>query len=384
MLEPDPRRRLKVGLFTAGLLALLALVILVIGKKQGMFTRHVAYQAQFQDVAGLVPGAQVWLNGVVVGVVEEVNLPEDPAQRRITVTFRIRHALAARIRADSRVRIRTLGLLGDRYLELSSGSPLQPLIPEGGTVPSVEPTDIAEALSQGGEAMGNVVAITGSLRRILEKMERGEGVLGVLVNEPFDAQGFSNKLNKLLEDTDAVVSSLRQGQGLLGKLVTSPEGDKVFADLAAVASSTRAVAARLEQDLSRDDTVLAGLLRDPQGRERITATLASLAQASTALAAASQELATGQGTLPRLLRDKEFADSFLEDLAQLTHALASVATKLDQGTGSAGRLVNDPQLYEDLERVVRGVQRSRLLSWFIRNRREAGERAAATPTPGGG
>lgn len=384
MLELDPRRRLKVGLFTACLLALLALVILVIGKKQGMFTRHVAYQAQFQDVAGLVPGAQVWLNGVVVGVVEDVDLPEDPSQRRITVTFRIRRALAARIRADSRVRIRTLGLLGDRYLELSSGSPLQPLIPEGGLVPSVEPTDIAGALSQGGEAMGNVVAITGSLRRILEKMERGEGALGALVNEPFDAAGFSKKLNQLLDDTDAVMAQVRKGEGFLGKLVTGPEGDKVFADLAATAASTRALAARLEQDLSREDTILAGLLRDPQGREKLSETLSGLAQASGALAAASQELATGQGTLPRLLRDKKFADSFLEDLAKLTRAMASVADKLDQGKGSAGRLVNDPKLYDDLESVVRGVQQSQLLRWFIRNRREAGEKAAATPVPGGG
>jgi ABC-type transporter Mla subunit MlaD len=170
----------------------------------------------------------------------------------------------------------------------------------------------------------------------------------------------------------------------LGKLAVGPEGEKVFADLAAAAGSARALATRLEQDVSREDTVLAAILRDPKGREKLTETLSSLAQASTALAAASQELATGQGTLPRLLRDREFADSFLADLAQLTHALASVADKLDRGQGSAGRMVNDPQLYEDLESVVRGVQQSRLLRWFVRNRREAGERASATPTPGGG
>ncbi|MGC8916115.1 MAG: MlaD family protein [Thermoanaerobaculum sp.] len=384
MLELDPRRRLKVGLFTAGTLALLALVILVIGKKQGMFTRHVAYRAQFENVAGLVPGAQVWLNGVVVGVVENVELPEDPAQRRITVQFRIREALAARIRADSRVRIRTLGLLGDRYLELSSGSPLQPLVPEGGFVPAEEPTDIAEALSQGGEAMGNVVAITVSLRRILDKMERGEGALGALVNAPVDAAKFGTKLSQILDDTSALMGDLRQGKGLFGKVLTSPEGEKVFADLAAAASSMRDVTSLLEEDLGRDDTVVAGLLRDPQGRERLAQTLSGLAATTQALAAATRELASGQGTLPRLLRDEAYARSFLEDLGRLTHALASVAEKLDEGKGSAGRFVNDPQLYEDLENVVRGVQQSHLLRWFIQNRRKSGEQARPTPTPKGG
>lgn len=383
MLERDPKRRLKVGLFTGALLLLLGVSILLIGKKQGMFTRHVRFQAQFQDVAGLVPGAQVWLNGVVVGVVEDIDLPEDPAQRKITVTFRIRRSLAARIRADSRVRIRTIGLLGDRYLELSSGSPLQPLLPEGSSIPAFEPTDIAEALSQGGEAMGNIVAITGSLRRILEKMEQGQGLLGVLVNEPMEGSRFARQLTSTVDHLSQITQQVQKGQGLLGKLVSSPEGERLFTKLEESVASAHRVLTLLESDLIREDSVLTTLLRNPKAAEQVRQTLASLAQVSQALAAASQELANGQGTLPRLLRDQQFADDFLEDLQALTHNLASVAKKLDQGKGSAGQFLNDPQLYHDLENVVRGVQKSSLLRWFIRNRREAGELAAPTKTPGG-
>lgn len=384
MLERDPRRRLKVGLFTASLLALLALTILVIGKKQGMFVRHVSYRAEFGDVAGLVPGAQVWLNGVVVGVVQDVNLPEDPTQRRITVTFKIRRELAPRIRADSRVRIRTLGLLGDRYLEVSSGSPLQPLLAEDSLVPSVEPTDIAEALSQGGEAVSNVVAITGSLRRILERMERGEGLLGALLQEPGEGTNIAQELSASLQSLREILRQVKEGKGFLGKMLTDPEGERLFLHLTQTAASAEQLTATLSRDLAREDTPMGFLLRHPQGGEQLAKTLSSLSQAAEALAAASQEMATGQGTLPRLLGDKEFADSFLEDLRQLTHSLASVSQKLDQGQGSAGKFINDPQLYQDLENVVRGVQKSSLLRWFVRNRREAGERAKATPVPAGG
>lgn len=383
MLERDPKRRLKVGLFTGALLLLLGVSILLIGKKQGMFTRHVRFQAQFQDVAGLVPGAQVWLNGVVVGVVEDINLPEDPSKRRITVTFRIRRSLSGRIRADSRVRIRTIGLLGDRYLELSSGSPLQPLLPEGSSIPAVEPTDIAEALSQGGEAMGNVVAITGSLRRILEKMEQGQGLLGVLINEPIEGPRFARQLSNTLDQLSQITQQVQKGQGLLGKLVNSSEGERLFAQLDESVASAHRVVRLLESDLIREDSLFTTFLRNPQAAQQVQQTLESLTQTSKALAAASQELANGQGTLPRLLRDQKFAEDFLEDLKELTHSLASVAKKLDQGKGSAGQFLNDPQLYQDLENVVRGVQKSSLLRWFIRNRREAGEMAAASKSPGG-
>ena len=94
-----------------------------------------------------------------------------------------------------------------------------------------------------------------------------------------------------------------------------------------------------------------------------------------------------------LRRYEQLAADFLDNLAALTTTLRRVADKLDRGDGTAGRALNDPQLWEDLEHVVRGVNESKLVSWFVRNRRAAGEKAAAkdeaaaaaaqpTPAPG--
>ena len=90
-----------------------------------------------------------------------------------------------------------------------------------------------------------------------------------------------------------------------------------------------------------------------------------------------EEIATGEGTLPRLMADKEYADSFLDDLGELLANMRSISEKLDEGTGTAGAFINDPQMYQDLENVVRGVEESKIVSWFIRNRRERGEEVAA-------
>jgi phospholipid/cholesterol/gamma-HCH transport system substrate-binding protein len=54
--------------------------------------------------------------------------------------------------------------------------------------------------------------------------------------------------------------------------------------------------------------------------------------------------------------------------------LAAITDKLNRGDGTLGGLINDPQLIEDLRNVVRGVRQSRILSWFIRNSREEGEK----------
>ena len=77
------------------------------------------------------------------------------------------------------------------------------------------------------------------------------------------------------------------------------------------------------------------------------------------------------------MQDEDFAKDFLDDLHGLIKGLRSAADKLDQGQGTAGAFINDPQLYEDMENVVRGVKSSKVLSWFIRNRRKQGEKTEA-------
>lgn len=99
------------------------------------------------------------------------------------------------------------------------------------------------------------------------------------------------------------------------------------------------------------------------------------------MAAAFEELSSGKGTLPRLLQDEDYADTFLDDLQAMMANLRSLTEKLDEGDGTAGAFINDPQLYMDLENVVRGVENSAVTSWFIRNRRKSGERSEEEQGP---
>ena len=373
MFESDPRRRLRVGLFTAALLGLMAVAVLLMGRTQGLFTRHVRFETLFTDVGGLVPGAQVRLNGVVAGAVDEVTLPGDPAKREIQVTFSVDERVARRIREDSKVVIKTLGLLGDRYLEVSSGSPKVPRLAPGSVVPSEEPPNVAEVISQSGDVVANVRAISASLRRILERVERGEGVVGELTMKPELGREILERLNATLGDTDAILKDVRSGRGVLGRLIVDPKLEaRLMDDVVAFAHAGRNVAESLDRDLQRKDSLLAALMSDPTGRERLQHMMDELTAAGAAVGAAGDELAHGKGTLGRLMADENYADNFLGNLEGLTAALRRIADKIDDGQGTAGKLVNDPQLWQDIEDVVRGVRQSKILSWLIRNRREAG------------
>jgi len=136
------------------------------------------------------------------------------------------------------------------------------------------------------------------------------------------------------------------------------------------------VATTLSGDLERDGTMYSAFLRDPEAGRLIRETAQALRDGVEALAAATEELATGEGTLPRLMKDREYAADFLDELQGLIRHLRSAAEKLDAGQGTAGAFINDPQMYQDLENVVRGVKSSKITSWFVRNRRASGEKQA--------
>jgi len=375
MLE-ETRQNLRIGLMVLVSMVLLGIGIFIIGQRQQLFIRHTRYHSVFQDVLGLQKGAPVRLNGVTVGSIKSIELPVEASETGIVVWFTVDARYTNRIRNDTEASIKTEGVLGDRYLKLSGGSPAASRVLEGGLVKGTTPPELEHFLAGGEDLMENLLAISSSLRTILERAETGKGLLGQLLAPSKEGQGAGNDLVKTIASLRRITEGIESGHGLMGRLIADDTtASTIFDNLTAASAAIRSVSERLAVDMNRDDSALAALLRDPRGAKLAMETLTSLRNASEALAAAGEQLASGEGTLPRLLQDRELADHFLDDLLGLVHSLRSITVKLDQGEGSAGALLNDPQLYLDLQNIVRGVEDSSLSRWYIHDRRKAGEKA---------
>ncbi len=389
---PGQRSNIRVGLFVFVALVILALTVLAIGKRQQLFQKHNRYYSTFTNVRGLQEGAPVNLNGVKVGFVEDVSLPTDPSEVETRVEFRVDSNYAQRIREDTRATIQTIGLLGDKYVELTGGSLDVPPAKPGGPVPGHDPAQLQEFIAGGEDVMENLLAISSSLRVILQRVEAGEGIFGQLTKDPDDGERLSETVRDTVETMQRIAHRIDRGEGLLGRLVSDDAaGAAIVRNLAVTASAAREVASTVADDVTSGSGAWATLFRDPEARELITESIEALNQGSRALATVATELSAGSGTIPRLMADEGYADQFLDDLADLVESLRRITAALDDGTGTAGAFLHDPQLYRDLENVVRGVKRSRILSWFIRNRRQSGEehqheqteeRLEAAPTDG--
>lgn len=374
-MREQTKENLRVGLLAGAALIVLGVAILTIGSRQQLFHRHTRYLTTFRDVTGLQVGAPVTLNGVTVGFVESIELPVEVHKERTSVQFTLDVRYIERIRIDSEVSIRTIGLLGDKYLAVKGGSPYADQIPEGGTVRGVDPAEVSRFVASGEDLMENLLAISSSLKVILRRVEAGEGLLGELTTSSETGERLSNVMQTTIAELKSILERIDAGEGLLGRLISDRQLPE---DVSSAARSLRGITSTLEEDLGQTESAYAALLRDPEGARLMGETLVAVHDASEALAAVAQEMASGQGTLPRLMADEAYADEFLEDLQALVGHLRSASGKLDHGDGTAGAFLNDPQLYQDLENVVRGVNDSKVVSWFIRNRREKGEEIVAS------
>jgi phospholipid/cholesterol/gamma-HCH transport system substrate-binding protein len=375
-LESPVGRRFRVGLVVLVALLFLMFGVLMVGKRAHLFTSKLPYQTQFDSAAGLVSGNPVRLNGVTVGNVLEVNLSPDPADQTVRVVYEVDRKIASRLRTGTTAAIKTIGLLGDKYVELVGGKAEEPVVEPGGSIKAAPGGGLDDILKGSGDLLTDLSAIARSLKNILGRTEEGKGFIGELF-APGGEQGgrLANNLNGTLSNLNAVLSKINRGEGLAGKLLADERyGDQVGRSLQAAVQSLRNVFGKIEDAMNKGTGAIPALLSDPEGKKKVYDLVDRLSATAGALASVAENLKSGKGALPTLLNDERFGREFTGNLRDLSRRLDSIARKLDGGQGTVGKLINDPAIFDAAHHLVVGIDESALLRWLIKNRQRSGIR----------
>jgi phospholipid/cholesterol/gamma-HCH transport system substrate-binding protein len=136
------RVEIGVGLFMlAGVLALGYLSVRL-GQVDLFGTRGYIVYADFPTVGGLKAGAGVEIAGVPIGRVQSIGLKDYQAR----VTMQINDGV--KLQDDAIVSIKTKGLIGEKFVQISPGGS-EKTVPPGGRLSEVEsPVDIEELISK--------------------------------------------------------------------------------------------------------------------------------------------------------------------------------------------------------------------------------------------
>jgi len=161
----------------------------------------------FDFVNGINVNAPVRLAGVNAGEVKDIVVHTDESgHTRVRLDLWIKEGY--KVNADSVARINTLGLLGERYIELTPGESNE-VLSAGDMLIGTNPINVGSQVEKMREFLALAI-------NIVKRVEGGEGTLGKLVND-----------DKLYDDLSFIFERLRKGEGTLGKLLSE---EKIYND----------------------------------------------------------------------------------------------------------------------------------------------------------
>src|SRR5580698_2173038 len=182
-------QNLRLGAFIIVTLAILATGVFLIGSRESMFHSSYKVRANFDNVAGLNEGADVRVGGLRKGSVKSIQLPKRP-DGKVVVLMDLEKETQSIVKLDSTAAIKSEGMLGDKYVEISFGSMDAAKLRGGETIGSEPPLDIADLfaktntiLDTAQSSLQNIQSATGNINDISLKINHGQGTVGALIND---------------------------------------------------------------------------------------------------------------------------------------------------------------------------------------------------------
>jgi phospholipid/cholesterol/gamma-HCH transport system substrate-binding protein len=200
------------------------------------------------------------------------------------------------VRGDSKVKVRTLGLLGDKVLDISIGSPRYGALHPGDTISVAMSLDYEAVLAQAAGAVTDMVDLTRDLKKITGGIAAGEGTVGQLMTNRRLYDEFVGTMNR----ANTMLARFQNPNGTLSKLLDDPALYNRF--VAVVESADSLVVSMNDKN----------------------------------------------GTIGKLLRN----DTLYTHIVNMAAAGDSLMKMISNGNGIASKLLNDPTLYDRLNKLT--------------------------------
>ncbi len=291
--------KLKVGVVITLALLTLFVTVFFAGNIQDLFSPKIQIKAEIKDIRGLRKGAPVWISGIEVGSVKNIDL--NPEHGTL-VAMLINKGAAKFIKKDSKASVLTMGLLGDKYIEISDGSAQAEPIKPGDMIQGTTQLEIQDIVNASSESIQKVTGFMDKFGSFIEKIEKGEGTIAKFLTDP----SIYNNMRDTTKTLSMILKDFKESEGTM-KL----------------------------------------LMKDPSLYNKLLSTTSSLEEFS-------RKLNKGQGTLKRLAEDPQL----YENLDTASKQLSLILKRIDSGEGVAGSLVKDKELDREMKDTLTELKTS--------------------------
>ena len=298
----NAQQTIRVGLFFILGLALIWVTFETLSGGRVFQDKGYELIAGFDNLKSLKPGDEVRMAGVKIGEVHKTQL--SGSSRRAEAILRINSDV--KIKADAVAEIAMQGLIGTNTISIDLGTPGAPDLQPGAELKTRNSADLNTVMTQIGD--------------LGKKLEVSLGNLGTALSGDGKSPGLVQRIDQLVtenrESLKATTANLAQitdkvnkGEGTLGKLINDPKlHDELVGTIeqikvsAADAKNFIANAQSIIDEVKKGKGAIGTLVFDQKAGDDLKASIANLR-------AVSDKINSGQGTLGKLLSD----DSLVRD-----------------------------------------------------------------------
>ncbi|NTW51962.1 MAG: MCE family protein [Chlorobiaceae bacterium] len=261
---------LRTGIFFVLGLGFAAYLGIVIGKNTSLFSGVTTVKIMSKNMDGLTENNFVSASGKKIGTVSKLEFVTRKDSLFVVAQLKLRNEFANLVTKDSKASIRSLGILGDKYVEIETGT--------GTPVKDGEFIKLEQDAGMAG-LTSNATKTLEKLNLVLDKLNNGDGPAGKLISDKkmgAELQETVTNLRKTSAELNRASAEISNGKGLLPKLLK----DKAFADnteqtivnLKNAAAETET----LMKSLNSDKGTLGKLNSDPHLYNNLNRTMVSL------------------------------------------------------------------------------------------------------------
>lgn len=304
--------KLKVGAVITLALITLFFTMFFAGGIDNLLSPKINVKAQMQDVKGLREGSPVWLSGIEIGSVKAIHLHPEFGT---VITLSVKKSAMKYVKKDSHASVLTMGLLGDKYVELSAGTPQTGAIQAGDMIAGAAQLDLKDAMEVGTVSIQRMSDFIKKLDNLLTKIEKGEGSLSKLLIDP----ALYDNLADATKSLSLGLKDLRHAQGTLKLLVEDPS---LYNNLLAASSSLEG----LSRKMNESSGTLKKMIEDPALYNKLLATTVSLEESSAKFNSVLEKVDRGDGVAGTLMNDKEMARELKDTVTELRQLVKDIKT----------------------------------------------------------
>lgn len=285
--------KLKVGLTVLIGIAIFTFFVFIVGTESNLFTKTYTLNLFVTDLEGLADGSMVTLGGMKIGQVKKFEFTQLNGTNGITITISMSKEYQKMITEKSFVSIKGIGILGDKYVDITMGMPTEIELSDGQFI-NVAPSFSIERGVKNIEdkvsiTLNNVDSVLSEFKIVTSKINSGEGTVGKLISSSSLYDNLNSVSGKFSKITDAIIEK----RGTLGKTIYD---DELYNNLQITTENVKTI---------------------------------------------TEDLKSGRGTIGKLLT----SDSVYYNVKSISEKLDTIMTNVN-GNSTVGKLLNDDEMYK--------------------------------------